>query len=306
MAHVPVLVSEVLELLDVKDGGVYVDGTAGSGGHSAAMLKAEEGSFVLAIDRDTEAVERTSKRLDEFGDRVKVVHGNFSEIGEKARANGLDRVDGILLDLGVSSEQLDVGGRGFSIRNDGPLDMRMNMEEDMSAESIVNTADVMELADIFRKYGEERRSMPVARAIVRERKNGPIRTTGQLAELVEKVFGGRRGRIHPATRVFQALRIYVNKELEVLESGLASGLGLLPSGGRFAVISYHSLEDRIVKQFFKKHVGRWESLQAGGSAWVGEEPVVKLVTRKFVKPSSEEIERNSRARSAKLRVAERV
>jgi 16S rRNA (cytosine1402-N4)-methyltransferase len=306
MAHVPVLVNEVLELLDVKDGGVYVDGTAGSGGHSKAMLKAAEGSFVLAIDRDTEAVERTSRRLDEFGDRVKVVQGNFSEIGAKVRANGLDRVDGILLDLGVSSEQLDVGGRGFSIRNDGPLDMRMNMEEDMSAESIVNTADAMELADIFRKYGEERRSMPVARAIVRARKNGPIRTTGELAEIVARVFGGRRSKIHPATRVFQALRIHVNKELEMLERGLVEGLGLLSPGGRFAVISYHSLEDRIVKHFFKKHAGRWESLQEGGRAWIGADPAVKLVTRKPVIPSSEEIERNSRARSAKLRVAERV
>lgn len=304
--HEPVLVEEIIDLLQVRSGGFYIDGTAGSGGHSSAILQAAEESVVLAIDRDAEAVERSRSRLSEFGERVEVAHGVFADMAAIAGERDVSGVDGVLLDLGVSSEQLDVGSRGFSIRNNGPLDMRMDAESGVTAESIVNNADDIELAGIFRKYGEERRSMSVARAIVRARDKAPIVTTGQLADIAERALGGKRGKTHPATRIFQALRIFINGELDMLEQGLVAGLELLAPGGRFAVISYHSLEDRIVKHFFKAHAGRWESLQAGGREWIGEDPAVKVITRKLVQPSDKEIVDNSRARSAKLRVAERI
>ena len=234
-----------------------------------------------------------------------MVKGNFADMVALAETNGLQEVDGILLDLGVSSDQLDTPERGFSFRADGPLDMRMDATQRTSAARLVNTLAEQDLAELLWRLGEEPAARRVARAIVSERERAPIETTARLAALVARVKHGRQGRTDPATRVFQALRIAVNDELDSLTRGLDAALRLLKRGGRMAVISFHSLEDREVKNFFRRHAGRWEAQQAGGQAWVGERPAVGLVARKPVTPSVEECEQNPRARSAKLRVAQR-
>ena len=305
--HESVLIREAVELLNVKAGGRYVDGTLGGGGHSRAILeKAGPDGFLLGIDRDESALERAGAKLGELKRQARLVHGNFGDLRNLAEANGAGVVDGILLDIGISSDQLDEGERGFSFMKDGPLDMRMDVSGGCTAADLVNGLPEEELCSIIRDYGEERLARQVARAIVRERAVEPITRTGRLAAIVEKSVGGRRGRVHPATRTFQGLRIRVNGELDELERGLEGGLALLAPGGRMAVISFHSLEDRIVKRFFVRHAGRWESLQAGGRKWIGETPVVSLVTRKPVVATDEETAANPRARSAKLRVAEKV
>lgn len=304
--HIPVMVKEVVSLMDVK-AGIYIDGTLGGAGHAKAILeKGGSGVSLLGIDRDLNAVDAARLKLVEFGDRVMVAHGNFSDMDAIACENGIARVDGVLLDIGVSSDQLDTADRGFSLMNDGPLDMRMDRSCGESAADVVNNLDEVGLTGIFREFGEERRAGSVARAIVAQRRRARISTTLELAEIVSRAVGGRRSGTHPATRVFQALRIYVNGELESLREGLRSGLDLLKPGGRMAVITFHSLEDRVVKKFFASHAGRWESLQAGGSEWRGAEPQVELVVKKPVTPSDDEIADNPRARSAKLRVAQRL
>ena len=305
--HESVLIEEVVELLVKGPGGVYIDGTAGNGGHAKAIIeKAGAGAFVLAIDRDKQALVRAGNNLLNYRKQVCLRHGNFAEMAGIAREEGLSRVDGILLDLGVSSEQLEESGRGFSFMKSGPLDMRMDPSGGgRTAADLVNGMTEEDLCKILIEFGEEKMARQISRAIVRERAKEPVQTTERLAGIIEKAVGGRRGRINPATRTFQALRISVNDELGSLEKGLECGLGLLSARGRMAVISFHSLEDRIVKRFFSRHAGKWESLQAGGRRWVGEEPVMKILTRKPIMPSVEEMERNTRARSAKLRVAER-
>ncbi|MDI6775109.1 MAG: 16S rRNA (cytosine(1402)-N(4))-methyltransferase RsmH [Verrucomicrobiota bacterium] len=311
MRHQPVLLDEALDLLNVKPGGTYIDGTVGSGGHAAAILdRAGPGGFVLGIDRDQDALKRAEQTLaGRFGRGTRnydLARGNYSEMTRLARERGLNRVDGVLLDLGVSSEQLDGAERGFSFDKDGPLDMRMDRAEPLTAADLARDLSEEELARLIRELGEDRRARAIARAIVKERAQAPIRTTAKLAGLVERAIGGRRGRIHPATRTFQALRMRVNRELECLRHGLDAALATLAPGGRLAVIAFHSLEDRTVKRFMADHAGRWESLPAGGRAWRGSAPAARLVTRKPVTPSAGEIERNPRARSAKLRVAERT
>ncbi len=305
--HRSVLLDEAVVLLDVREGGIYVDGTAGSGGHSEAILeRIGADGMVLAIDRDREALERTKKRLSRFGDRVQLAHGNYSEMGTLARSFGIQAVDGVLLDLGVSSEQLDTDRRGFSFMHGGPLDMRMDQGAQLTAAEVVNTFSEDALVDAFRRYGEERSARKVALAIVERREQKPFETTIELAECIAQAKGGRRGRIHPATQVFQAIRMVVNEELDSVESGLKEGIALLRDGGRMAVITFHSLEDRIVKRCFAAHEGRWESLQSGGEHWQGDRPPMRRITRKPVQPGREEEESNPRARSAKLRVAERL
>ncbi len=304
--HVPVLREEVLRLLAVQPGGRYIDGTGGGGGHSEALLDASApDGRVLVLDRDPEAVARIQKRFAGAGSRCVVCHENFAEIERCAREEQFRPADGILMDLGMSSFQLDEGRRGFSFAQPGPLDMRMDTTRGPTAAELLETLEEAELAEVFWKYGEERNSRRIAREIVRTRDERPIRTTSELADLVSRVSGGKRSRIHPATRSFQGLRIAVNRELASLEEGLVGAFDTLRPGGRLAVISFHSLEDRIVKTMFRRHVGRWESLEAGGEEWVGEHPAAEWIGGKSVTPGEEEIAENPRARSARLRVIER-
>lgn len=305
--HQPVLLKEVLELLCVKQGGVYIDGTVGSGGHALALLEQiGPRGRLLGIDRDPEALHRSRARLARWETQCVWAHGNYGEIGEIARRQGIERVDGVLLDLGVSMEHLESPERGFSFMKNGPLDMRMDRSQGRTATDLLNELTEADLFSLLRSRGEEPRARQISRGIVKERETASITTTLQLAELVSRLAGGRRGRLHPATKTFQALRLTVNEELEWLERGLAGALDLLADGGRMAVISFHSLEDRIVKRFMVGHAGRWESLEAGGERWVGDLPQVKLLNRKPVTPSEAEMEFNPSSRSAKLRVAERI
>jgi 16S rRNA (cytosine1402-N4)-methyltransferase len=260
---------------------------------------------LLGIDRDPQALERARRHLSGFAGRFELVQGNFADMAVFAGKLGWSEVDRILLDLGVSSEQLDTPSRGFSFRGDGPLDMRMDPSGSPTAADLVNCLSEAELREIIAGFGEEGNARRIAAAIVRERAGGRIESTAHLAGIVERTVG-RGGRIHPATRTFQALRIAVNGEIESLNRALESGLGILAAGGRMAVISFHSIEDRAVKTFFAAHAGRWESLQQGGRSWAGAEPRVRPVTRRCVKARAAETEDNPRARSAKLRVAERT
>lgn len=305
--HVPVLLEATVDSLAVRSGGVYIDGTLGRAGHAREILaRAGEGATLVGIDRDTQALSESAERLAEFSEsRVELVHGCHGDLREIAHGKGLDEVDGILLDLGVSSPQLDEAVRGFSFRADGPLDMRMDRTRGLTAADVVGTTDEKGLADLFRTYGEEPDARRIARAIVRERARGPLSTTAQLADLVERTVG-RHGAHHPATRVFQALRMAVNDEVGELERALVGGLGLLKPGGRFAVITFESITDRIVKRFFAAHAGKMVSLQQGGERWEGELPRVRLVTRRAVTAAEDEVALNPRARSARLRAVERT
>ena len=295
--HIPVLLRETLDALAVKKGGRYIDGTFGRGGHARAI--AERGGEVLGIDRDDEAVASAGG--------IKVVKGRHGDIAAIAAANGWNEVDGILLDLGVSSPQLDGAERGFSFMREGPLDMRMDRSCGATAADIVRDESAEGLERIFREYGEEPNARRLARAIAAERDRtggAAFETTSALAEFIVATIG-RRGAKHPATRVFQALRMAVNDETGELSRALESGAKLLAHGGRFAVITFESVTDRIVKRFFAAHAGRVESLQQGGAEWRGEEPRMRPVTRRALRPRAAETDSNPRARSAKLRASER-
>ena len=298
--HISVMLTEAVDALNVKEGGVYVDGTLGRAGHTKEILR--RGGRVIGIDRDDDAL-KAVEALSVQG--LKAVKGNHGDVAKILKNEGLEKVDGILLDLGVSSPQLDEGERGFSFRADGPLDMRMDRAGGVTAADVVRDLDESGLTDIFRKYGEEPNARRIAKAIVKARGVSSIETTLQLAEIVERTVG-RRGAHHPATRVFQALRMHVNDEMGELEKALADGLGCLKPGGRMAVITFESLTDRVVKHFFAAHAGRMVSLQQGGEMWEGELPRVMQVTRKAVVASDQEIAANPRSRSAKLRAVERM
>ena len=295
--HIPVLLKEVMDALAVRPGGRYVDGTLGRAGHTKEIIA--RGGMVLGIDRDEQAI----REIGEVAG-LTAVRGRHGDLKEIANEKGWSEVDGILLDLGVSSPQLDEAGRGFSFLREGPLDMRMDRSSGLSAADIVNGESAERLEEIFRELGEEPQSRRIAKAIAKEREKRKFETTVEFADFVERVVG-RRGAHHPATRVFQALRMEVNDEIGELERALEGGLGLLKSGGRFAVITFESLTDRIVKRFFAKHVGRMVSLQQGGERWEGEEPRMRAVTGKVVVASEEEADLNPRSRSAKLRAAEK-
>lgn len=304
--HQSVLLSEVLAGLALQPGAMVVDGTLGGGGHAAALaaVVGPRGK-VVALDRDAGALERARKKLGDLAGRCTLVQSSFAQMDKVVADLGLRPVDGVLLDIGISSDQLDDPDRGFSFMRDGPLDMRMDQTAPVTAADLLNTLPAEELARLIRRYGEEPRARAIAQRVVGQRGKVQFRRTAQLAELVMEVYGGRRGRIHPATLTFQALRIAVNGELEALEAGLNAGLQILKVGGRMAVITFHSLEDRIVKQFFVEHQGRMESLPEGGAKWVGALPKMAVLTRKPVVATDEECRENPRARSAKLRVAER-
>lgn len=301
--HVPVLLTEVLDLLAPRPGGVYVDATAGGGGHSQALLQrsAPDGR-VLSLDADPEAVSRLRVALSPYGQRSVVVQANFRQLAAVARSAGFDAVDGVLMDLGLSSDQLADGGRGFSFLVDGPLDMRFDPGQAVTAADLVNGLSERELADLIYELGEDRLARRVARAIVAAR---PIRTSGQLAEVIAQAVG-RRERIHPATRTFQALRMAVNDELAALAEALPQAVDLLRPGGRLAVISFHSLEDRTVKQFMQREARDCLCPPSAPTCTCQHRAVLRLVTRKPVQPGPEEILRNPRSRSARLRVAEKL
>jgi len=304
--HVPVLLNETLDLLITNPAGTYIDGTLGRGGHAIEILKRlSSDGRLIGLDRDAEAIAQTAKTLSAFGNRVQRIHGNFAEMKELCKTIGVTEVDGVILDLGVSSPQLDVAERGFSFGKDGPLDMRMDQTKGRTVADWVNDEDETILADVIYRFGEDRDSRRIARAIVKAREGQRIERTLELAEIVERAKGGRRGPTHPATKTFQALRMAVNAELESLETGLEAGLPMLCQGGRMAVITFHSLEDRMVKECFKRHTVKRESLQQGGEKLVYEEPVVVRITGKPVTASKQECSNNPRARSAKLRVVER-
>jgi len=287
--HVPVLVAEAMEYLAVQPDGIYIDATLGAGGHAQEILKRLASGRLLGLDRDPQALEVASGRLTGFGEKLIMQHGNFAEIDALHAASGLGPADGVLADLGLSSLQLADAARGFSFNSPGPLDMRMDPGSDTTAADLVNRTRERDLADLIFKLGEERHSRRIARDIVKAR---PFRLTTELAQVVTRAIPSRAGlhQIHPATRTFQALRLAVNRELENLEQFLDRILPVLRPGGRVVILSFHSLEDRLVKHAFQ----RWQ-----------REGRARILTRKVVRPTDEEVEANPRARSAKLRAAEK-
>jgi len=302
--HIAVLRDEVIEGLQPRPGSLLIDGTLGAGGHSAAWLDATApDGRVLAFDLDPVAIGIARERLAGYGDRVEIVHGSYERMGEVAPERGFGAVDGVLLDLGFSSMQIDDPERWFAFRFDAPLDMRFDPTQPLTAASLVNGLSESELADLIYEYGEERYSRRVARAIVQAR---PIRQTGELAQIIERAVPRSRERIHPATRTFQALRIAVNYELGALERTLPQAVSLLKPGGRLAVISFHSLEDRIVKNFMREEARDCICPPEAPRCVCDHKPRLKIITRKPITATDEEVERNPRARSAKLRIAERV
>ena len=298
--HVPVMAREVVELLRPDRGGLYVDCTVGLGGHSQALLESGA-SRVLGLDRDREALSAARTSLERWGDRVELVHADYRDLPRVLDERSIERVDGALADLGVSSIQLDAEGRGFSFRRDEPLDMRMDRSRGPTAAELLQDVDERALADIIFEFGEERFSRRIARAVVEARQHDEVRTTGQLAQIVRRAVP-RKGyqRIDPATRTFQALRIWVNRELDGLDAFLSSAAEVLRAGARLAVISFHSLEDRIVKHVFR-------ALEPARSAGSDTSPsALRIVTKRPIVPSEAEVEANPRARSAKLRAIERL
>ena len=303
--HQPVIVAETLEALSVQPGGVYLDATVGGGGHAAAMLEASAPTGrVLGIDLDPRSLDVAIQRLQRFGSRFVSIAGNYGDMVSIARSLGVNQVEGVLMDLGFSSRQVGTPGYGFSFQNDEPLDMRYDPAGRLTAAEVVNNYSEQELARVIYEYGEEPRSRQIARRIVGSR---PVQSTAQLAALAASAAGPRRGRrIHPATRTFQAIRIEVNDELGNLALGLAAAVQLLALSGRLAVISYHSLEDRMVKTFMQRQSAQCVCPPQAPVCVCGHQPTLKLVHRRVIKPSAREIQENPRSRSAKLRVAYRV
>ena len=302
--HIPVLLNEVVESIAPKDGGVYVDGTFGAGGYTRAVLDAAD-CPVYAIDRDPDAIREGQKLVDAYKGRLHLLHGTFGEMAELVRGEGVDFVDGVMLDIGVSSMQIDRAERGFSFQKDGALDMRMS-QNGLSAADVLNTFGEREIADIIYKYGEERFSRRIAAAVVEQRKTAPFKTTLEFADLIRRTVPHKREDIDPATRSFQALRIYVNDELGQLESGLSAAHDLLKAGGRMAVVSFHSLEDRIVKTFMQEKSGKTANPSRYMPVVEKQAATLKTITKKPILPTESETKFNSRARSARLRVAEKA
>ncbi len=308
-SHRSVLLDECIEGLNIRTDGIYVDGTAGGAGHSSVIAsRLGEGGRLIALDQDETAVAVATERLSVFGDRATVVRSNFCELASVCESLGIEAIDGLLLDLGVSSYQLDTAERGFSYQADAPLDMRMDVRNPLTAKRIVNEYSEEDIRRILFEYGEERFSSRIASNIVREREKREIETTGELVEIIKKSIPSaqRDGGHHPAKRSFQALRIEVNAELDVIAPAIRSAVRLLRPGGRVAIITFHSLEDRIVKQTFASLAEGCTCPKSFPVCVCGNKPQVKVLTRKPILPSDEELEVNPRSRSAKLRVAEKL
>ena len=306
--HTSVLLEETVDGLNIKPDGIYVDGTLGGGGHAYEVCTrlGNKGRFI-GIDQDEAAIEAAGIRLRDFGERVTIVRSNYCDMKLRLQELGIDKVDGIVLDLGVSSYQLDTAERGFSYRVDAPLDMRMDRRQQMTAKDIVNDYSEMDLFRIIRDYGEDKFAKNIAKHIVMEREKGPIETTGQLIEIIKRAIPMKFQKTagHPAKRTFQAIRIELNRELEVLKNTLDDMIDLLNKDGRICIITFHSLEDRIVKSIFKKNEDPCTCPSHFPVCVCGNESKGKVVTRKPILPSEEELEANSRSKSAKLRIFER-
>ncbi len=310
--HLPVMVAEVVGGLALTDGGVYLDGTLGEGGHSLAILESSQNAsagpaLVIGIDLDERSVAAAGQRLARFGSRFLPLQGNYADMVSLTSERGVRQVDGVVLDFGFSSRQVGRPGYGLSFLTDEPLDMRYDAGQDLDAAALVNSSSESELTELFRRFGEEPRARAIARAIVRERTSRPIASTGALADLVERTAGRRPGhRLHPATRVFQALRIAVNGELDNIQAGLEAAVELLRPGGRLAVISYHSLEDRIVKNFLTHYSAACVCPPRLPVCICGHNPDLAIINRRIIRPSGEEVTFNPRSRSARLRLARRI
>ena len=306
--HISVLLDKSIEYLGVKDNGVYVDGTLGGGGHSYKLLSSNEKCRLIGIDQDKEAISAARKRLDVFSDRITLVNNNFCRIKEILKSLHTDKIDGALLDLGVSSYQLDNASRGFSYMHDAPLDMRMNADGGKSAYDVINSYSEEELSRIFFEYGEEKWSKRVAQFITEYRKKKNVETTFELVEIIKAAIpkGAREEGGHPAKRIFQAVRIEVNNELGILEQSIKDFTEALNKNGRLAIITFHSLEDRIVKKTFANLARGCTCPKSFPVCVCGNKPSVRIITRKPILPDDTEIENNSRSKSAKLRVIEKL
>ena len=308
-SHYSVLLRECIDGLNISENGIYVDGTAGGAGHSREIAKRLTGGRLIAIDQDSEAVKTATERLLPFGERATVVRSNFSELSSVCESLGVTGIDGLLLDLGCSSRQFDEPTRGFTYRYpDAPLNMRMDDRNPLTAETVLNTYSEEELKRILWIYGEEKFSGRIARLIVEEREKKPLKTAGELVEIVKRAIPqkAREGGHHPAKRTFQAIRIAVNGELDVIEPAIESAARLLNPGGRIVIISFQSLEDRIVKETYKRLSEGCTCPKNLPICVCGSKPILKLVNRKPILPSEDELRENPRSRSAKLRIAERV
>ena len=307
-SHVSVLLYECMDGLDIKPDGIYVDGTAGGGGHSYEIASRLTTGKLIAIDQDDAAIAAASARLAPLGDRAVVVKSNYSEVANVVKSLGYEKIDGLLLDLGVSSYQLDTAERGFSYNANAPLDMRMDNRCSLSAYEVVNTYSEQELKRILFDYGEERFAPAIASAIVKRREKNPIKSTAELSDIIKYAMppAAREGGHHPAKRSFQAIRIEVNRELDVIEPAIKGAVEMLNSGGRIAIITFHSLEDRIVKQAFASLASGCTCPKDFPVCVCGNKPKVRLVNRKPIIPGKQELEENPRSRSAKLRVAEKI
>ncbi len=306
-SHVSILLKECMDGLDIKPDGIYVDGTLGGGGHTFKLIQFIDGGKVIGIDQDQDALEAASKRLSIFGDKFIPVHNNFSNLLEVLETLGIKKIDGFLLDLGVSSYQLDEAERGFSYMNDGQLDMRMNQEDEFSAYDVVNTYSEDELTRIIREYGEENWANRIAKFIVEARSEKPLETTFELVDIIKNAIpaSARKDGPHPAKRTFQAIRIEVNNELKIIEKTIEDAVSVMNKGGRVAIITFHSLEDRIVKNTFKKLAQGCICPPEFPVCICNNKPKVKIISRKPILPSEREVIDNPRARSAKLRIAEK-
>ena len=308
-SHRSVLLEECMEGLNIRPDGTYIDGTAGGAGHSSVIAsRLGEGGRLIALDQDETAVAVATERLSVFGERARVVRSNFRELAAVCKMLEIEKIDGLLLDLGVSSYQLDTAERGFSYQADAPLDMRMDIRNPLTARTVVNEYSEDAIRRILFEYGEERFSSRIASNIIREREKAPIETTGELVEIIKRSIPAaqRDGGHHPAKRSFQALRIEVNAELDVIAPAIRSAVRLLNKGGRVAIITFHSLEDRIVKQTFAELAQGCTCPKNFPVCVCGKKPDLKVITRKPILPSNEELEVNPRSRSAKLRVAEKL